>query len=41
VYEKADPLMGILELSSAYMSAVMSATTPEMMKLMKSEGPAY
>ena len=41
VYEKADPLIGILELSSAYMSAVMRATKPEMIKLMKREGPAY
>ena len=33
--------MGILELSSAYIIAVVIATAPEMMKLINRLGPAY
>lgn len=41
MYENADPFIGILELNSAYINAVMNATVPAKMKLMKRDGPAY
>ena len=41
MYEKALPLIGMRELSSAYIIAVVIATAPEIMKLINRLGPAY
>ena len=41
MYEKALPLIGMRELSSAYIMAVVMAMLPDTIKLKNRDGPAY